>query len=108
VASGGHYSQIRSDDVNDWNGLFACGGHPYVKAGGGNAALQTAGTQTVTVSATGYTDATVSQPIGAGAPNKLAITTQQQRPLAMALLWPRSRSWQFAINTETLRRVLPA
>jgi len=47
-----------------------------LKPSGGNAALQTAGTQTVTVSATGYTDATVSQAIGAGAATKLGITTQ--------------------------------
>ncbi|MEI8086065.1 MAG: YDG domain-containing protein [Paludibacter sp.] len=38
-----------------------------------NGALRLAGTQTITVSATGYLDATVSQPIGAGAANKLQL-----------------------------------
>ncbi|MBX2931101.1 MAG: T9SS type A sorting domain-containing protein [Chitinophagaceae bacterium] len=38
--------------------------------------LQTSGTKSIVVKATGYTDATVSQTIGAGAPAKLGITTQ--------------------------------
>jgi len=42
----------------------------------GNAVLRVAGTQLVTVTASGYNDATVSQPIGFGAANKLAILTQ--------------------------------
>jgi len=44
------------------------------------ALLQTAGTKTITVVATGYTDATVSQTIGVGAANKLGITTQPTAP----------------------------
>jgi hypothetical protein len=51
-----------------------------LKPSGGNPALQTAQTQIVTVTATGYNDATVSQTIGAGAPAKLAITTQPTAP----------------------------
>jgi len=38
--------------------------------------LQTSGTKSIVVKATGYTDATVSQTIGFGAANKLGITTQ--------------------------------
>lgn len=38
--------------------------------------LQTAGTKSISVQATGYADATVSQAIGAGAPNKLSVQTQ--------------------------------
>lgn len=51
-----------------------------LKPTGGNAALHIAGTQTVTVSASGYTDATVSQTIGAGAANKLAMNVQPTAP----------------------------
>ncbi|MBK6988481.1 MAG: hypothetical protein IPH33_09765 [Bacteroidetes bacterium] len=51
-----------------------------LKPTGGNAALHAAGTETVTVIATGYTDATVSQPIGAGADNKLAMNVQPTAP----------------------------
>lgn len=46
----------------------------------GNALLQSAGTKAVTVEATGYTTASVSQAIGVGAANKLAITTQPTAP----------------------------
>jgi hypothetical protein len=42
--------------------------------------LQTASTKTIAVIATGYTNATVSQTIGAGAPTKLAIKTQPTAP----------------------------
>lgn len=38
--------------------------------------LQTAGTKSISVQATGYADATVSQLINAGAPNKLSVQTQ--------------------------------
>lgn len=42
--------------------------------------LQTSGTKSIVVSATGYSTATVSQAIGAGIPNRLAITTQPTAP----------------------------
>lgn len=42
--------------------------------------LQTAASPTITVVATGYTDATVTQAIGAGAATKLAIVTQPTAP----------------------------
>ena len=42
--------------------------------------LRTAGSATVTVVATGYSDATVTQNIGAGAASKLSITTQPTAP----------------------------
>ncbi len=51
-----------------------------LKPTGPNGALHLAGTQTVTVIATGYTDATISQPIGAGADNKLAMNVQPTAP----------------------------
>ena len=44
------------------------------------ALLQTAGSPTITVVATGYTDATVVQAIGAGAATKLAMVTQPTAP----------------------------
>ena len=44
------------------------------------AALQTAATSTITISATGYTDATVSQAIGFGAATKLGIATALAAP----------------------------
>jgi hypothetical protein len=50
-------------------------------SGSAGSGLRTAGTQTVTVVATNYTDATVSQAIGAGAATKLAIQTQPTAPL---------------------------
>ena len=46
------------------------------------AALQGAGTKSITVSATGYNDATVSQNLGAGQASKLVITTQPTAPTA--------------------------
>ncbi|RZJ66955.1 MAG: DUF1533 domain-containing protein [Flavobacterium sp.] len=42
--------------------------------------LQTSGSKTIVVSATGYSTATVTQNIGAGIANKLAITTQPAAP----------------------------
>lgn len=42
--------------------------------------LQSPGTKTIAVIATGYNNATVSQTIAAGAPNKLTITTQPTAP----------------------------
>ncbi|RUT72555.1 hemoblobin-interacting domain-containing protein, partial [Ancylomarina longa] len=53
-----------------------------LKPGGGNSALQTAGTADLIISATGYGDASVSQIIGHGAVNKLAITTEPGAPAA--------------------------
>jgi len=44
------------------------------------AALQSPGTKSITVSATGYNDATVSQVLGAGQASKLVITTQPAAP----------------------------
>ena len=46
------------------------------------AALQGPGTKSITVSATGYNDATVSQVLGAGQASKLVITTQPTAPTA--------------------------
>lgn len=46
------------------------------------AALQSPGTKSITVSATGYNDATVSQVLGAGQASKLVITTQPTAPSA--------------------------
>jgi hypothetical protein len=46
------------------------------------AALQSPGTKSITVSATGYNDATVSQNLGAGQASKLVITTQPTAPSA--------------------------
>ena len=51
-----------------------------LKPTGGNGALHIAGTETVTVIATGYTDATVSQPIGAGADFQLAMDVEPTAP----------------------------
>jgi hypothetical protein len=45
-------------------------------SGSSNSGLRTAGTQTVTIIATGYSNATVSQAILAGAATKLGISTQ--------------------------------
>ena len=42
--------------------------------------LQSAGSKTIAVIATGYSDATVTQPVGAGVATKLAITTQPTAP----------------------------
>ena len=42
--------------------------------------LQTSGTKSIVVKATGYNDATVSQTIGVGAATKLSITTQPAAP----------------------------
>ena len=42
--------------------------------------LQSSGTKSIAVQATGYTDATVSQAIGFGAASKLGITTQPTAP----------------------------
>ena len=50
------------------------------------ALLQTNGTRTITVKATGYSDAAVSQAIGAGAPNKLAMVTQPAAPTSNGAL----------------------
>jgi hypothetical protein len=44
--------------------------------------LQASGTKTISVQATGYSSATVSQTIGAGAATQLAITTQPTAPAA--------------------------
>jgi hypothetical protein len=44
--------------------------------------LQTAGTKAIVVTATGYTNTTVSQAIGAGAATQLAVTTQPTAPAA--------------------------
>ncbi len=52
-----------------------------LKPTGGNPALQVAGTQTVSVIATGYNDATVSQAIGFGTATKLGISIQPAAPL---------------------------
>ena len=49
-------------------------------SGSTGSGLRTAGTATVTVVATGYSDATVSQAIGFGAATKLGITTQPTAP----------------------------
>ena len=46
------------------------------------AALQSPGTKSITVLATGYNDATVSQVLGAGQASKLVITTQPTAPTA--------------------------
>lgn len=51
-----------------------------IPSGSSSSGLRTAGTATVTVSATGYADATVSQTIGAGAASQLGITTQPTAP----------------------------
>ncbi len=45
-----------------------------------SAFLQTAGTYSITVSSTGYSDDVVSQTISPGADNKLAVTTQPTAP----------------------------
>jgi Carboxypeptidase regulatory-like domain/Fibronectin type III domain/Protein of unknown function (DUF1533) len=51
-----------------------------LKPGGGNTCLQTAGTPTITITATGYTDASVVQVIAPGVATNLAITTQPTAP----------------------------
>ena len=52
-----------------------------LKPGGSSGSgLRIAGTQTVTVSATGYNDATISQTIGVGVAAKLAMKTQPTAP----------------------------
>jgi hypothetical protein len=43
-------------------------------------ALQSAGTKSIIIKATGYNDATVNQVLGAGQPSKLVITTQLAAP----------------------------
>lgn len=55
-------------------------GNLQLKPSGGNTLLRTAGSKTVTVEATGYTVATVTQAINAGAANKLAMGTQPTTP----------------------------
>lgn len=47
---------------------------------GGNSALQTSGEKTITVVATGYSDAAVTQNILVGAANKLLVQTQPTAP----------------------------
>ena len=42
--------------------------------------LQTSGTLSIVINATGYIPATVSQPLGVGAPNKLVMVTQPAAP----------------------------
>lgn len=49
-------------------------------SGSASSGLRTPGTATVTVVATGYSDATVSQAIGAGVANKLAMSVQPTAP----------------------------
>ena len=49
---------------------------------GGNALLQTAGSKAVTVEATGYTTASVTQQINVGAAAKLAMKTQPTAPIS--------------------------
>jgi|GEM_PF-3027214 len=51
-----------------------------LKPGGGNSALQTAGTANLVVKSDTYADATVSQTIGHGAATKFTITTQPAAP----------------------------
>ena len=53
-----------------------------IPAGSSNSGLRTSGTQTITIHASGYYDATVSQPIGAGAAAKLVMKTQPVAPAA--------------------------
>lgn len=55
-------------------------GNLQLKPSGGNTLLRTAGSKTVTIEATGYTTATVTQAINAGAANKLAMGTQPTTP----------------------------
>lgn len=42
--------------------------------------LQSSGSKSIVIIATGYNNATVTQPIGVGSPNKLAVTTQPTAP----------------------------
>ncbi|NOU62223.1 hemoblobin-interacting domain-containing protein [Marinifilum caeruleilacunae] len=53
-----------------------------LKPGGGNSALQTAGTADLIVVADGYNNASVSQTIAHGAANQLSISTQPGSPLS--------------------------
>ncbi len=55
-------------------------GNIQLKPSGGNTLLKTSGTKTVTVEATGYSTATVTQVINAGAANKLIMKTQPTAP----------------------------
>ncbi len=57
-----------------------------------DALLQSAGTKSIVVIASGYNPDSVSQPIGAGADNKLAIMTQPTAPATIQAPWPPSRS----------------
>jgi len=53
-----------------------------LKPGGGNSALQAAGTADLVVFATGYEDASVSQEIGHGSASQFTITTQPAAPVS--------------------------
>ena len=55
-------------------------GNLQLKPSGGNALLTTSGTKAITVEASGYADASVSQTINAGAANKLIVKTQPAAP----------------------------
>ena len=71
------------------NGVTLTAGTDYTVSGntitftpsaGGNASIHTPGTYTITVNATGYSTATVSQTLTVGVPTKLVITTQPSAP----------------------------
>ncbi len=55
-------------------------GNIQLKPSGGNTLLKTSGSKSVTVEATGYSTASVTQQIDAGAKTKLGITTQPTAP----------------------------
>ncbi|MFA5011874.1 MAG: kelch repeat-containing protein [Ignavibacteria bacterium] len=55
-------------------------GNIQLKPSGGNSLLTTSGSKNVTVEATGYTDASVTQQIDPGAATKLGITSQPTAP----------------------------
>ncbi len=69
-----------STTLNALTDYVLSAGNLQLKPSGGNSTLQTSGSRTITVEATGYSDATVTQDISFGAASKLFIQSEPTAP----------------------------